>query len=104
MRILAIAAILLLSSSVVPAGAQQAAGNAQNSNRPQTVPVQPERSPQQPAQAREQEMKQGEDVKIGKDWRAQERDHDTVGHGNTGQATDQDNKTVGQDWRLRERR
>ena len=102
MRTFAIATILLLSSSIVPAGAQQT-GNAQNSNRPATVPVQPERSPQQADQAREQEMKQGEDVKIGRDWKVQERDHDTVGRGDAGQATDQDNRTLGQDWRLRER-
>lgn len=65
MRVLAIATIFLLSSSLVPTFAQaQGRAPAQSQpetapapTEPQTVPVQPERTPQQSEQAR----KQGQD-------------------------------------------
>ena len=73
MRVLAAATMLILSSALAPSFAQQP-GNAPAPSQPQNVPVQPERSPQQSEQAREQEQKRGDDVRVGRDWRAQERD------------------------------
>jgi hypothetical protein len=101
MRVFALATVLLLSASVIPALAQQAE-KAPDSGRVQAVPVQPERTPQQAEQAREQERQQAEDVKIGSDWRARESDSNRMQE-KTGPTTDQDNRTVGQDWRVHEK-
>lgn len=79
MRVLAVATILLLSSSLVPAFAQDEA-KPPAAGQPQTVPVQPERTPQQSEQSREQDRQRAEDTRVGRDWRAQQRDGDDVGH------------------------
>jgi hypothetical protein len=50
MRVFTVATILLLSSSLVPSFGQDQVKSASPS-QPQTVPVQPERSPQQSDQA-----------------------------------------------------
>jgi hypothetical protein len=79
MRVLTVATILLLSSSLMPSAAQQANPSAQGQSetgQPQTVPVQPERTPQQSEQSRAQEEKRGEDLQVGRDWRTQPRDGD----------------------------
>jgi hypothetical protein len=84
MRVLAVATILLLSSAAGPSLAQQDKPNAPAQSQsqtgpdqspPQTVPVQPERTPQQSEQARKEEGERGEDVRIRDGWRAGERDN-----------------------------
>jgi hypothetical protein len=77
MRVFAVATIVFLSSSLVPAFAQDE-GKSPATSQPQTVPVQPERSAQQSQQSREQDRERGEDVRIGRDWRAQERGGDRM--------------------------
>jgi hypothetical protein len=87
MRVLAVATILLLSSSLVPtlaqeegkAPAQSQPETAPAPTQPQTVPVQPERTPQQSEQARKQGQDRAEDVQVGRDWRTQSRDGDKIG-------------------------
>lgn len=120
MRVLAAATILLLSSSLVPAFAEEAGTAAAGSNQSQTVPVQPERTPQQSEQSRQQDRQRAEDVQVGRDWRAQQRDGDRMGHmgqNNMGQMGDQmdrmrdqmgrmsdqdwEHRTEGRDWRMR---
>jgi hypothetical protein len=82
MRVVVVAMTLLLSSSIVPAFAQQA-GNAPSQSQPgvapgphqlQAVPVQPERSPEQSEQARKQDQDTAQDVRVGRDWKAQSPD------------------------------
>ena len=88
MRVLAIATIFLLSSSLVPILAQEqerAPAQSQPETtpapaQPQTVPVEPERTPQQSEQARKQGQDRAEEVQVGRDWRAQSRDGDNMGH------------------------
>ena len=77
MRAFALGTALLLSASVIPALAQQT-GKAPDSSRVQAVPVEPERTPQQAEQARVQDKKQAEDVKVGSDWKARESDSHRV--------------------------
>ena len=72
MRIVAAATVLFLSFSLVPSFAQNAE-NAPAPSQPQSTPVQPERPPQQSEQAREQDQKRSEDVRVGRDWKAQQR-------------------------------
>lgn len=93
MRVIAVATVFSLSSSLVPTLAQeQGKAPAQTQSetapapaQPPTVPVQPERTPQQSEQARKQEQNRAEDVQIGRDWRAQSRDRDGMGRtGNDG--------------------
>jgi hypothetical protein len=116
MRIIAVAAVLLLSSSLAPVFAQEA-GKAAGSNQPQTVPVQPEHTPQQSEQSRGQDRDRGEDVRVGRDWRAQQRDDDRMprrdddrmgrmdrmDRNSMGRMMDEDreHRTVGRDWRAR---
>ena len=113
MRIFAVAAVLLWSSSLVPAFAEEA-GKAAGSNQPQTVPVQPERTPQQSEQSRERDRERAEDVQIGRGWRAQQRDDDRtrqrdddrmgrMDRNSMGRMMDEDreHRTVGRDWRAR---
>jgi hypothetical protein len=89
MRVLAIATIFLLSSSLVPILAQEqerAPAQSQSETtpapaQPQTVPVEPERTPQQSEQARKQGQDRAEEVQVGRDWRAQSRDGDNMSRG-----------------------
>lgn len=90
MRALAIATIFLLSSSLVPTLAQDQEKAPVQQGQPETapaptqtqaVPVQPERTPQQSEQARRQGQDRADDVQVGRDWRAQPRDGDNMGHG-----------------------
>jgi hypothetical protein len=80
MRVVAIATVLLLSSSLGPSFAQgqsdQTTQAQSTPGQPQTAPVQPERTPQQSEQSRGQDQKRGEDVQVGRDWRTQSRDGD----------------------------
>ena len=113
MRAFAVAAVLLLSSNLVPAFSQEA-GKAAGSNQPETVPVQPERTPQQSEQSRERDRERTEDVQIGRGWRAQQRDDDRtrqrdddrmgrMDRNSMGRMMDEDreHRTVGRDWRAR---
>jgi hypothetical protein len=101
MRIFAAATILLLSSSVGPALAEEA-GNAAGSSQPLTVPVQPERNPQQSEQSREQDRQRADDVRIGPGWRAEERQAgpQTNDRGRMTDDQDRDHRTVGRGWRM----
>jgi|SRR5947209_6178336 len=102
---------LLLGTSSLSASFAQDQGTSQSSSQPQTAPVQPERTPQQSEQARDQDRKQAEDVRVGRDWRAEEREgdrSDRMGQNEPGRNTDQigrdrdrDERTVGRNWRMR---
>ncbi|PAY05274.1 hypothetical protein CK489_32390 [Bradyrhizobium sp. UFLA03-84] len=63
----------------------------------QSTTVQEAQPPQQTEQSREQDRSRAEDVKIGRDWKAQGGDSDHAGQ----TAPDQDHQTVGRDWRAR---
>lgn len=71
-------------------------------NPPQLTPVQPERSPRQSEQSRDQERKSAEDVQVGRDWRAEQRDGDRMGERRMGRMNDDDwdHRTVGRNWRM----
>ena len=75
MRALVLTAVLLGSSSLYPAFAQEE-GKSQSPNQAHTVPVQPERTPQQSEQSREQDRERAEDVRVRRGWRTEERDSD----------------------------
>ena len=114
MRSLAVATILLLSSSLVPSFAQNQgnppAPSQTTPSQPQTVPVQPERTPQQSEQSREQDRQRAEDTRLGRDWRVQ-RDGDRMGRmereemgrmmDSMRRDMDSDHRTVGHGWRMR---
>ena len=98
MRVFAAATMLILSSTLAPSSAQQPAPAP---SQPQSVPVQPERSPQQSDQAREQEQKRGDDVRVGRDWRAQERgDRGDRAMGGRDHRDYRDDRTVGRNSRM----
>jgi hypothetical protein len=109
-RAVLVAAVLLGSSSLYPSIAQDRA-NSPTSSQPQTVPVQPERTPQQSEQARAQDEKRAEDVRVRSGWRAEERDSsrtDRMGQnemgrmrGHMGRDDERDDRTVGRNWRMR---
>ena len=109
MRTLVFAAILLTSSSLQPLLAQDQS-NPSPSSQPQTVPVQPEHTPQQSEQSREQNRDRADDVRVGRDWRTEERDndrHEHMGRHDEGRAgekmghdMDRDRSTVGRNWRM----
>lgn len=76
--------MLFLSSSLTPSFAQDAS-STQAPSQPEPVQVQPDRSPQSD-EARESDRKSSESVKVGRDWRAQQRDRDDDNPRNTGQS------------------
>lgn len=104
-----VAAMVLMSSSVLTSAFAQEQGNSSPPNQTQITPVQPERSPQQAEQSRDQDRKSAEDVQVGRDWKAQQRDGDRMGRmgQNMGQNNmgrmmeqDEDHRTVGRNWRM----
>ncbi|MGY3360370.1 hypothetical protein ACVWZK_007033 [Bradyrhizobium sp. GM0.4] len=96
MRVLVITEAVLLSCTLSPSRADETAPARQAQA---TVPVQPDRTPEQAEQARDQDRKNAEDVKIERDWKAQGgTDGDRAGRANQ---SDQDHQTVGRDWRAR---
>jgi hypothetical protein len=102
MRVLTIATVLLLSSALIPSFAQEPE-KSPAPNQAQTTPVQPERSPQQSEQSRQQDRKAAEDVQVGRDWRAQQRDGDRMGRMGQRRMDDQydsDHRTVGRNWQM----
>ena len=81
---------------------RQEVGNSPAANPPQLTPVQPERSPRQAEQSRDQERKSAEDVQVGRDWRVEQRDGDRMGQRRMGRMYDEDDsdhRTVGRNWR-----
>jgi hypothetical protein len=104
MRVLTIATVLLMSSALVPSFAQDRE-TSPIPNQPQMAPVQPERSPQQSEQSREQDRKSAGDVQVGRDWRAQQREGDRMGMGQSrmgrmNNQDDSDRRTVGRNWQM----
>ena len=107
MRVLAVASMLLLSSSLVPSFAQNEAKSPALS-QPQSTPVQPELTPQQSDQAKEQTRQRPDDTRVNRDWRAQQRDSETGGSGQNDlvrmrdmdRDIDRDHRTVGRGWQM----
>jgi hypothetical protein len=96
MRILAAAAAISLSFVLVPAFAEESGLGKQG----QAVPVQPDRTPQQSNQSRDQERARGENVQIERNWKAQENASGTAtDRGGSAAKSDDDHQTVGRDWR-----
>jgi len=69
------------------------AGGGMTPVQAQSAPVQSEQAPAQADQTRAQDRSRAEDVKIGRDWKAQGGDHARAGH------VDSSHETVGRDWR-----
>jgi len=64
--------------------------------RAQSAPVEEVgQTPQVSGQSREQDRSRAEDVKIGRDWKAEGGENDHAGR----VETDKDHETVGRDWR-----
>jgi hypothetical protein len=61
----------------------------------QPASVEAGQTPQQADQSREQDRSRAEDVKIGRDWKAQEGENSHAGAA----PADKDHETVGRDWR-----
>lgn len=98
MRVLAVAMAIPLSFALAPASAEES-GLSKTYNQGQSVPVQPDRTPQQSDQSRDQERARGESVQIERDWKAQENANRTAGDREGSGKTDEDHQTVGRDWR-----
>jgi hypothetical protein len=82
-------------------------GSSPAANPPALTPVQPERSPRQSEQSRDQERKSAEDGQVGRDWRAEPRDGDRMGQRRMGRMNDEDDsdhRTVGRNWRMQRER
>jgi hypothetical protein len=95
--------LFLLSGSVFPAAVSAQPDTAPNVHQPQTqsTPVQPERTPQQSDEARKQENRSAEDIRVNRDWttprrednmRQRQIDRDQMDQ-------DEDRRTVGRSWR-----
>lgn len=61
----------------------------------QSAPAEAGQTPQQSDQSREQDRSRAEDVKIGRDWKAQEGENSRAG----ATPVDKGHETVGRDWR-----
>ena len=82
---------------------RQEMGSSPVANPPALTPVQPERSTRQSEQSRDQERNSAEDVQVGRDWRAEQRDGDRMGQRRMGRMSDEDDgdhRTVGRNWRM----
>jgi hypothetical protein len=108
MRVFAVAAMLLLSSSLMPSFAQDEEKSPAFS-QPQTTPLQPELTPQQSDQAKEQNRQRADDTRVNRDWRAQQRDGDNMGRSgqndtgrlrDTDRDMDRDHRTMGRSGRM----
>jgi hypothetical protein len=97
MRALAMAITLFLSFTLSSLAQEEGKPPAQSQPptpaQPQSVPMQPQRTPQQSEQARKEDRKRAEDVRVGRDWTAQEPPE-------TGR--DWDRRKPGRDWRMRD--
>lgn len=93
--------LFLISGSVFPVAvcAQQPDAKPAESQAQSQPPVQPERSPQQSDQARQQDNRSAEGTRVNPDWTTRQRnDADMERQRRLDQ--DQDNRTVGRNWRL----
>ena len=109
MRVFAAVTVLLLSSSLVPSFAQNEEKAPATSESTSTA-VQPELTPQQSDQAKEQNRQRADDTRIGRDWRAHQNDDhaDRMGENDTermrdmdrADRKDRDHRTVGRNWRM----
>jgi hypothetical protein len=97
MRIIALAAMLLVSSSSVPSFAED---QSSTPSLPQATPVQPERSPQQSDQSQQQDRNRAGDVQVGRDWRAHPRDDRGDNSASRDRYDNRDDRTVGRNWRM----
>jgi hypothetical protein len=81
---------------------RQEIGTSPAANPPAVTPVQPERSPRQSEQSRDQERRSAEDVHVGRDWRTEQRDGDCMGRrmGRMNDEDESDHRTVGRNWRM----
>ncbi|WP_407122661.1 hypothetical protein [Bradyrhizobium sp. STM 3561] len=99
MRVLAVAMAISLSFALAPASAEES-GSSKTDKQAQSVPVQPDRTPQQSDQSRGQERARGERVQIERDWKAEEDANRTpTQHEESAGKPDKDHQTVGRDWR-----
>jgi hypothetical protein len=98
MRVFSVVTAVLLSLNIVPASADDTE-IVQGAKQAQTAPVQPDRTPQQADQAREQDRKDAQDVRVGPDWKAQSGGK--ADHIKRADQPGQEHQTVGQDWRVR---
>jgi hypothetical protein len=90
MRIFVLRALLAVAPllfAIAPAGSAPV--------QAQSATVQAGQRPQQSDQSREQDRSRADDVKIGRDWKAQGAENDHVGP----PPADQDHETIGRDWR-----
>jgi len=83
--------VLALSALVVAVSSYAVAPAA----RAQSAPVEAGQSPQQSDQARAQDRSRAEDVRIGRDWKAEGGEKTHVNPA----AVDEGHETVGRDWR-----
>lgn len=98
MRILAVATAISLSFALVPLSAEES-GLSKTYKQEQSAPVQPDRTPQQSDQSRDQERSRGESVQIDRDWKAQENANRTATDREGSSADKTDHQTVGRDWK-----
>lgn len=98
--------LLLISGSAFPVAvsAQQSDAKPTESQvQPESTPVQPERSPQQSDQARQQDNRSAEGTRINPDWTTRQRGDDRADMDRPRRRDrmdqDQDNRTVGRNWR-----
>lgn len=95
MRKLVVTTATLLSWSLVPGHAEES-GLSKTYMQPQSVPVQPGRTPQQS----NQERARGENVQVERNWKAREDAGQTApDRAESPGKTDEDHQTVGRDWR-----
>jgi hypothetical protein len=83
-----------LSAAIIPAFALTFAFGG-SAVQAQSRPVEKAQSPQKAEQSREQDRSRAEDVRIGRDWKAQGGENDHAGQA----APDENHQTVGRDWR-----
>ena len=102
MRILVIATLLLMSSALVSQAQEEEKSPVPNQS--QLTPVQPERTPQQSEQARQEDRRSAGDVRVDRDWKAQQRDGDRMGRrdqtGRMNDRDDWDHRTVGRNLQM----
>lgn len=96
MRVPAMITAVLLSYTVSPSLAAEVEKTPIQSG-PAAVSVQPDQTPRQAEQAREQDRKDAEDVQIGRDWKAQGGSEG--GRMGRTEPSGQQHETVGRDWR-----
>ena len=101
--------LILLFGSMEPVtvSAQQPdAKPSESQAQPPSAPVQPERSPQQSDQARQQDNRDAEGTRVNPDWTTRQRNDERADMERQRRMDrndqDQDNRTVGRNWRREE--